>query len=139
MTSASFSKDWKIFWSMIWWFQICKRCNAISLELNFKHLEEMSPKVPFFVLPRLLSLQKWYLKISGETMLYLIDVMPGWFLNFLIAISTGPSVKFIKFLSNILIGWYYFITFNKSNFRRFGNFMAKKWFNISPKCFAVSD
>ena len=50
VTSASFSKDWKIFWSMIWWFQICKRCNAISLVLNFKHLEGMSPKVPFLVL-----------------------------------------------------------------------------------------
>ena len=50
VTSASFSKDWKIFWSMIWWFQIFKRCNAISLEVNFKHLEGMSLKFPFLVL-----------------------------------------------------------------------------------------
>ena len=35
---------------MFWWFQICKTCNAISLELYFKHLEGMSPKIPFFVL-----------------------------------------------------------------------------------------
>ena len=89
--SASFSKDWKIFWSMMWWFQICK-CNAISLGLNFKHLEGMSPKVPFF-LSRLLSSFKmssrlilWNLKISGETMFSLIDLMLGWFLNFWIAI-----------------------------------------------------
>ena len=61
----------------------------------------------------------WNLKISGETMFSLIDVMLGWFLNFWIAISTGsskPSHSLTNSLSHWMFGELTAVLYNLSNF-----------------------